>query len=299
MHGILLIDKPEGLSSHDVVRKVRRIFATRKVGHAGTLDPLATGVLVVAVGDGTKILQFLFSDEKSYRAVLKLGTTTDTYDSQGVVLINREVPPIDQSLLDSVCAKFRGTTKQIPPMFSALKRNGTPLYKLARQGLEVERETRQITIDRLAIIAVKGSEVTIEVDCSKGTYIRSLVYDLGESIGCGAHLTSLRRLRSGRFGIDQCYLLEDLEQLRDPGTALLSLVETLNQFPAVGLDQNAVQALSFGIPPQINQCRMENDIQEAELVLLLNGESLAAIARFQPSRANEKRGDFELIRVFL
>ncbi|MBD1399297.1 tRNA pseudouridine(55) synthase TruB [Pelovirga terrestris] len=299
MHGILLIDKPKGLTSYDVVRQVKRIFSTRKVGHAGTLDPMATGVLIVAVGDATKILQFLLVDDKSYRAILKLGETTDTYDAQGRELIKKPVPPLTIDSIDRFCSAFRGPIEQQPPMYSALKRDGVPLYKLARQGLEVERENRSITIERLTVVAVASPFVTIEVDCSKGTYIRSLAHDLGTAIGCGAHLTELCRLRSGRFTIDQCRRLDDLKQLDRPADALLSYSDALADFPAVELDEPALVSLTFGIPPQEAQCRLQQPLTDGERVRLLDQEHrLVAVADYQPLRPTEKRGDFRLIRVF-
>lgn len=299
MHGILLIDKPQGLTSFDVVRQVKRIFSTRKVGHAGTLDPLATGVLVVAVGDATKILQFLFVDNKCYRAIFKLGETTDTLDAQGRELTKKPVPPVDVDSVDRICFAFRGTIEQHPPMYSALKRDGVPLYKLARQGLEVERKSRKITIERLDVVAVDSPFVTIEVDCSKGTYIRSLVHDLGATIGCGAHLTALRRLRSGRFTIHQCCQLDHLKQMDNPAEALLSYSEALADFPAAHLDQAALKALTFGIPPQELQCSLKQTLTAGERVRLLDQEDrLVAVADYQPFRQTEKRGDFRLIRVF-
>ncbi len=298
MHGILLINKPEGLTSFDVVRQVRRIFSTRKVGHAGTLDPLATGVLVVAVGDATKILQFLFVDDKSYRTTLKLGITTDTFDAQGQMLTEKPVLPLDIDSIDHFCAAFRGSIKQQPPMFSALKRDGVPLYKLARQGMEVERESRIVSIKRLDVMAFDTPFVTIEVDCSKGTYIRSLVHDLGEMIGCGAHLTALHRLRSGRFTVDQCCCLDDLKQMKNPSEALLNYSDALADFPCAELDESALKALSFGIPPQESQCRLVNPLTDGQRVRLLGYNRLVAVADYQPLRHTEKRGDFRLIRVF-
>ncbi len=299
MHGILLIDKPESYTSHDIVRKVRRIYSTRKVGHAGTLDPLATGVLAVAVGDGTKILQFLFSDDKRYRTTLQLGIVTDSYDAQGKVVSECAVPEIDSATVDSICNRFRGNIKQLPPMFSALKRAGVPLYKLARQGIEVERTPRPVTIYRLEVIALNPPFVTIEVDCSKGTYIRSLVHDLGEALGCGAHLTSLRRLRSGCFHLDQCYQLATLEQMKEPHKALVPLSTALSHLPAVKLNHRACENLAYGIPPQETECLIQGSLTAGERVRLLEEDHLVAVAAYQPLRQKEKRGDFELIRVFI
>lgn len=298
MHGILLINKPQGQTSHDVVRQVRRIFSTRKVGHAGTLDPMATGALVVAVGDATKILQFLFLDDKSYRATFRLGITTDTFDAHGRILSEKPIPPLDVESVNRICSPFRGIIDQQPPMFSALKRDGVPLYKLARQGIEVERERRKVFIQRLAVVAVDSPFVTIDVDCSKGTYIRSLVHDLGEAIGCGAHMTALCRLRSGRFAIDQCHQLDALKLMANPADVLLNYSTVLADLPAAELDQSALRALTFGIPPQESQCSLTRPLNEGERVRLLGHDKLVAVADYQPSRHLEKRGDFRLIRVF-
>ncbi len=300
MHGLLLVDKPAGMTSHDVVRQVRRICHTRKVGHAGTLDPMATGVLPVAVGDGTKILQFLLADDKSYRATLQLGITTDTLDAEGKVLQERSVPDDAVARLERACPQYRGEIEQVPPMYSALKKNGVPLYELARRGETVERETRKVRIDRLEIIEHSGAQVTIEVDCSKGTYIRTLAADLGEEIGCGAHLIALRRLRCGFFPIADCTSLDVLKQhVGEVPPGLLSLDQALANYPAVTLDAQAEKALKCGVPPQFSQCVSGVELVEGQLVRLQAAGALAAMARFAPQRQQEKRGDFELVRVFI
>ena len=298
MHGLLLIDKSAGMTSHDVVRQVRRIFKTRKVGHAGTLDPLATGVLPVAIGDGTKILQFLLAENKSYRATFKLGISTDTLDAEGKILLERDVPTITAATLESILAQFRGEIEQVPPMYSALKQNGVPLYKLAREGKTVERKARQVSIERLELLSFDQQNITIEVDCSKGTYIRTLVSDIGEQVGCGAHLTVLRRLQSGVFSIDECITLDSLAALDEPQSVLLSLDTALRNCPAVQLDDAATAALKFGIPPESTQVDGSGYASE-DLVRLQVNHKLAAIARYQPLRIKEKRGDFELIKVFV
>jgi len=286
------------MTSHDVVRKVRRICKTRKVGHGGTLDPLATGVLPVAIGDGTKILQFLLAEDKSYRATFKLGITTDTFDSEGQILLERPVPEFTSADLETVCAEFRGQIEQLPPMFSALKKDGVPLYKLARQGKTVARELRQVTISRLDLIHNDLQTVTIEVDCSKGTYIRTLISDIGERLGCGAHLTALRRLQSGEFSIDECLTLEELQQMEEPSSVLYSLDEALRNYPAVQLDAAAAAALKFGIPPEAHQVVAMEELISGNLIRLQVENRLTAIARYAPLRTKETRGDFELIRVF-
>ena len=287
------------MTSHDVVRRVRHIFKTRKVGHGGTLDPLATGVLPVAIGDGTKILQFLLAENKSYRATFKLGITTDTLDAEGEVLLERTVPQLTLAVLEDICDEFRGDIEQLPPMFSALKKDGVPLYKLARQGKTVTREMRQVKISRLELVDFEPESVTIEVDCSKGTYIRTLVSDIGERLGCGAHLIALRRLKSGEFSIDECLTLEGLQQLESPSSALHSLDGALRNYPAVQLDVAAANSLEFGIPPEMSQVVTETDLSPGQVIRLQIDNKLAAIARYAPLRSKEKRGDFELVKVFV
>lgn len=286
------------MSSHDVVRQVRRICRTRKVGHAGTLDPLATGVLPVAVGDGTKVLQFLFADNKSYRATLKLGSTTDTLDSEGQLLTEHLVPDLSIEQLESVCDEFRGDIMQVPPMYSALKKNGVPLYKLAREGKVVEREARPVTIDRLEIVAIDLPFVTLDVDCTKGTYIRTLIADIGEKLGCGAHMTQLRRTRSGSFAIADCVTLEQLQQV-DADDAILNLDGALADYPAVQVLGEAVASLKCGVPPALDQTDSADELAQGQMVRLQIAGTLAAMARFAPQRNKEKRGDFELVRVFV
>ncbi len=286
------------MTSHDCVRRIRRLFHTKKVGHAGTLDPLATGVLPIAIGDGTKILQFLLAENKSYRAELQLGVTTTTLDSEGKILKEAVVPEDFATYLPRVCEALTGEIKQVPPMYSALKKDGIPLYKYARQGIEIEREARTVHIYKLDILAIAGTKVTIEVACSKGTYIRSLAQDIGERLGCGAHLTALQRITTGGFTLSECRTLEELEDDKVREASLLSPDQALRDYPSAILDSTAIQQLSFGIPPQIaNVCLSDEQIKEGELVKLCISDTLAAMAYFAPSRKKEKRGDFELIRV--
>lgn len=299
MHGLLLIDKPSGLTSHDVVSRVRRICKTRKVGHAGTLDPLATGVLPVAVGQGTRVLQFLLAADKSYRATLKLGERTETLDSEGEILERLELPDDCEQRLLKVLPDFSGRIEQIPPMYSALKKDGVPLYKLARQGKTVERQARTVEISRLEIVSVSLPEVVIEVDCSKGTYIRTLAQDIGDAVGCGAHLTALRRLRSGPFSIEECVSLDALAEASEEATpGLLSIETALSDYPAVTLSETSAKTLRFGIPPELSGVSMTGVLESGTLVRLMDQEQLLAMARYAPQREQEKRGDFELVRVF-
>lgn len=301
MHGLLLIDKPQGMTSHDVVRQVRRIFKTRKVGHAGTLDPLATGVLPVAVGEGTKLLQFLLAEDKLYRATCLLGVTTETLDADGGIFSEQPVAADTLDRLPAILAQFRGEIEQVPPMYSALKQNGVPLYKLARAGKEVERAARGVYIQRLDLLASELPELTLEVECSKGTYIRSLCADIGSKLGCGAHLRTLRRLRTGHFSIDQCIPLAALDQ---PATAFdhgafLHLDEALSYYPAIEPDGPAVTRLKNGVPPLQDELKsLTATLQSGDIVRILCAGHLLAMARYAPHRMNEQRGDFELIRVF-
>jgi tRNA pseudouridine55 synthase len=197
--GFLAVNKPRGLTSHDVVAKVRRGTGIRRVGHAGTLDPLATGMLIVCVGAATRLSEYVMHTDKLYHATLRLGVETDTYDAEGRVVAERDASHISETMLDATCAQFRGEIAQIPPMYSAIKQGGKPLYKLARAGQEVERQPRPVIIYALHLYEYAPPEAKIVVWCTSGTYIRSLAHDIGEALGVGAHLTALDRRVSGAF----------------------------------------------------------------------------------------------------
>jgi tRNA pseudouridine55 synthase len=199
--GVLLVDKAEGMTSHDVVALVRRKLQVRKVGHCGTLDPIATGLLLITVGRGTKVQDLLMSEDKEYAGTFVFGVTTDTQDRQGEIIQQRPVPALDENQIRAAFEKFRGDFYQIPPMVSAKKHGGVPLYKLARQGKVVEREPRLVHVYRYTIDRIVLPEIDFSVLCSKGFYVRTYVHDIGESLGCGAHLKSLRRTKSGRFDV--------------------------------------------------------------------------------------------------
>src|SRR5256884_2258790 len=201
--GVLLADKAEGMTSHDVVALARRKLGTKKIGHCGTLDPIATGLLLITVGRGKKVQDLLMSEDKEYAGTFVLGVTTDTQDRQGEVIQQRPVPALDENQIRAAFEKFRGDFYQIPPMVSAKKHGGIPLYKLARQGEVVEREPRLVHVYRYTIDRIVLPEIEFSVLCSKGFYVRTYVHDIGEELGCGAHLKSLRRLKSGRFDVDQ------------------------------------------------------------------------------------------------
>ena len=225
--GVLLIDKPCGMTSHDVVNRVRRLYNTKRVGHTGTLDPMATGLLVVLVGRAAKAAEYLSADSKSYVAGIKLGITTDTEDTTGNILTESDNIPTESEVMSALDG-FRGDIKQIPPMYSALKVNGQKLVDLARKNVTVEREARDITVSRLDCTRVSDSEYTLTVDCSKGTYIRTLCADIGVALGCGAAMSSLRRERAGNYTIDGAHTLDELDKMElCEREELLIPVETL------------------------------------------------------------------------
>lgn len=210
MDGVIVINKPKGKTSHDMVSFVRRITHIRRVGHTGTLDPMATGVLPICIGKATKAADMLTASDKRYTAQLKLGETTDTLDAEGTVLERSEVNVTREQIISAV-KSFEGEIMQIPPMYSAIKKDGKKLYELARSGIEVEREARKITIYSIDILDIQTDTVTIDVKCSKGTYIRTLCDDIGKLLGCGAHMTSLVRTQSGMFTIENSYTADELE----------------------------------------------------------------------------------------
>jgi len=245
MDGILVINKPQGWTSHDVVGRVRRLTQQKRVGHAGTLDPMATGVLLVCLGRATRVAEYLTASDKTYRAVMRLGVETDTFDAEGQVTATHPVN-VGESALRSALEKFSGEIEQIPPMYSALKRDGKPLYKLARKGVKVERAPRRVTIHEITLRAWQSPDATIDVRCSPGTYIRSLAHDIGAALGCGAHLVALTRLASGSFTIDDAVTLEDLTGLQDLSGLLLPLDAALQNLPAITLDADQTRRIALG-----------------------------------------------------
>ena len=209
--GALLIDKAPGMTSHDVVAITRRALNMKKVGHCGTLDPLATGLLIIVLGRGTKIQDLLMAEDKEYVGTMKLGTTTDSQDADGQVVETRPVPDLSRQQIEAAFAKFQGDFYQMPPMVSAIKKDGVPLYKLARQGKVVEREPRFVHVYGHEIQAVRLPEIDFRVVCSKGFYVRTYAFDIGNELGCGAHLRSLRRTKSGKFTLEHAVTVEDLK----------------------------------------------------------------------------------------
>ncbi len=255
VHGILLLDKPVGISSNAALQQVKRLFKAQKAGHTGSLDPLATGVLPICLGEATKITSYLLDADKKYQGIAKLGVRTNTADAEGDVLETRPVPVLSENTIEMALDSFRGEISQIPPMHSALKLNGKPLYELARQGIEVERKPRNITIFELKKLGFKQDELDIFVHCSKGTYIRTLVEDLGEILECGAHLQSLRRVAAGPFNINQTITLDKLTELVEDGAGfekldnlLLPMHVALAEWPQINLTANSAYYVRQGQP---------------------------------------------------
>ena len=251
VHGVFLLDKPQDVSSNDIMQKVKRLFKANKAGHTGALDPLATGMLPICLGEATKFSQFLLDSDKRYVVTAKLGERTDTSDAEGQVVQSREVNVAEVDILAALPA-FRGEILQVPTMFSALKHNGKPLYEYARAGVTVEREARPITIFELKFIDYQAPFLTLEVHCSKGTYIRTLVDDLGEALGCGAHVTMLRRLAVADYPIEEMMPIEDLALLADsfPSSELdrllLPMDTAVASLPQLNLTAEQTKAVGFG-----------------------------------------------------
>jgi tRNA pseudouridine55 synthase len=249
MDGILNINKPPDITSFSVVAAVKRITGERHAGHAGTLDPLATGVLPVCLGQATRVIEYLFGATKTYRAEVEFGKTTDTYDSTGKTVRTGDASGLNPELIEAALVKFRGPIRQTPPMYSAVKHQGQPLYKLARSGVEVERKSRPAHIYSLEITGWHSPVVTLEVVCGKGTYIRSLAYDLGEALGCGANMKSLVRLKVGPFTIEDAVTLPKLEEARQQGSAqkyLYPIDFVLLPFSAIVVDHEQQCSLIHG-----------------------------------------------------
>jgi len=251
--GVLLLDKPLGLSSNKALQEVKNLLFARKAGHTGSLDPLATGLLAICFGEATKVANYIFDADKHYRATAKLGQTTTTGDLEGDILDEKPVPEFDQAQLESILDVFTGEIMQVPPMYSALKHNGEPLYKLARQGIEIEREPRPVTIYSLKLVEFSSDTFTVDVVCSRGTYIRTLLEDIGLKMGCGAHVTALRRTALGPFDEDDMVtmdVLRDAEQ--NDRVALNNYVRPMEQalvhWPAVKLSPDAAYYLRQGQP---------------------------------------------------
>lgn len=272
--GLLIIDKPSGLTSHDVVKRVRRATKIRQVGHTGTLDPMATGVLVVCLGQATRISEYLLGHDKAYRATIRLGIETNTYDADGEVVATHDVD-VDRAKLERALAQLVGEIQQVPPMYSAIKRTGQKLYELARQGIEIEREARPVVIHAIELCDYQAPDVTIKVRCSAGTYIRSIAHDLGAALGTGGHLIELTRTAAGPFTTEQAIQLEAFEAAAREGQwqlHLRSIDEALSEWPVVALaEPDRSRAISgaplFTLEQPGTRCRAHDE--RGNLIALL------------------------------
>lgn len=272
INGVLLLDKPHGLSSNHALQTVKRIYFAQKAGHTGALDPLATGMLPICLGEGTKFSQFLLDTDKTYQVTAKLGTRTTTSDAGGEVVSEKEVNVSNEQLMLALDS-FRGTTKQVPSMYSALKYQGKPLYKYAREGIEVPRESRDITVFSLELLRFEYDEVELSIHVSKGTYIRTIVDDLGELLGCGAHVADLRRLAVGSYPVDKMITLPQLEALLEQAITeeitpselldplLLPMQSAVEGMPAVYVDDMSANFLRHGNPVQAYKAPAEGCLQ--------------------------------------
>lgn len=257
VNGILLLDKPIGLTSNAALQQVKRLFRAAKAGHTGNLDPLASGLLPLCFGEATKFSGFLLDSDKRYRATCQLGVTTTSADAEGEVLERKPVGDYSRAEVEAILARFIGEIEQIPPMHSAIKVNGQPLYKLAHQGKEIAREPRRITIHSLELVSLEGDQMVLEVHCSKGTYVRTLAEDIGHQLGCGAHLSALRRTAAGPFSVADAVTLAELEQRAESedlaalDRALLPVEAALDDWPELVLTDNTAYYLCQGQAVQI------------------------------------------------
>jgi tRNA pseudouridine55 synthase len=279
MDGILNINKPKDITSFAVVARVKKISGEKHIGHAGTLDPLATGVLPVCLGQATRVIEFLFDETKTYRTEVELGKTTDTYDSTGKITKTSDPSGISRAMIESALSSFRGPISQIPPMFSALKHKGKPLYKLAREGIEIERKSRPAQVYEIYILDWQPPVVTLNIVCGKGTYIRCIAHDLGEALGCGANMKSLVRSRVGPFGIENALTLEHLEESFRGGQGQ----KCLYAIDHVLIDFNAV------VVNPVQQCSL---IHGASITLEMSNQPGLGLEKYSLSRVYTQEGSF-------
>lgn len=286
MNGIILVDKPQDWTSHDVVAKLRGVLHERRIGHSGTLDPLATGLLVVFVGRATRAVEFAEADSKEYITGLHLGVSTDTQDITGNIVASSGALP-DEAALREAIGRFIGDIEQIPPMYSAIKIGGKKLYELARRGESVERAPRKITVSAIDIAGRDGDDYILNISCSKGTYVRTLCSDIGEALGCGACMSSLRRTRAGAFSVDEAHSLEDIEAAAHEGrlSDIILPVDTLfASFPKLTVSQSAAKRLKNGniikISAEDGEYRVYSDPEEFLLLGRVEGGKLKTIKSF-------------------
>lgn len=291
MNGFLIIDKPKGITSHDVAVKVKRAINANKVGHTGTLDPFATGVLLLCINEATSTAKLFEGDIKEYIAEMKLGEETDTYDIDGRVTNTYDISCVKNEDVVSVMNGFKGKVSQTPPMFSAIKKNGVPLYKLARKGVDVEREPRDINIYGMDILEISlkfsGPYVKFRVICSKGTYIRSLCFDIGRKLGCGAHLVSLQRTRNGRFSLKDSSHIDSISVDR-----VITLEEMFKDIPVFFVDETSASKILNGLAPDIKNIKDAcQTLAQGDMVKFIFQDRIIALGQFDGNR-------IKFIRVF-
>jgi tRNA pseudouridine55 synthase len=292
--GLLLVDKPAGPSSAQVVHRIKQRLGAKRVGHLGTLDPFASGLLLLGINEGTKIADLFLHASKSYRGVMVLGVETDSQDATGKILQLRAVPTIGEAELRNLEQQFFGDLQQVPPMFSALKRRGVPLYKLARQGKEVPREPRAIRIEKLRLNRLTGDEIELELTCSRGTYVRTLVADMGKYLGCGAHLKNLRRIACGHLHVDQSVTLDELERLNPSEVSLLALEKAVEPLHAIIWDNRLVSRLRLGQQEALKDLAKPVGGKRLARILSPHGTLVALVEWIEEI----PRGRWRLIRVF-
>ncbi|MBM4310864.1 MAG: tRNA pseudouridine(55) synthase TruB [Deltaproteobacteria bacterium] len=302
LDGVLIVDKPSGTSSGFACRRMQRHFGFRKAGHLGTLDPLATGVLPLCINEGTRLAQFLMHADKEYVATMRLGIVTDTQDSQGRVLSATDTSVCTAEEVRAACARFQGEQLQLPPMYSALKRAGRPLYELARRGETVERQPRPVTVYALEVLALALPEVTLRVHCSGGTYVRTLCHDIGQALGCGAHMSALRRTRCGRFVIGDAIALEEALARDDgavPGRSFVAMREALQDMPEAMVAPELERMVCHGAAlrgPEVATLRVDA-LPEGGLIKLIAADGrLLSIGQF--SRTGSDGSVMRPVRVF-
>jgi tRNA pseudouridine55 synthase len=303
MNGFIVVDKPSGMTSHDVVAIARRVLKQKKAGHTGTLDPFATGVLPLALGEATKAIPFLDESMKQYRAVMCMGISTDTQDGTGKILGRADCEDLPKETLLEAFSRFKGTSYQTPPMFSAVKKEGVPLYKLARRGEVVERAAREITVHELVIESIEMPLVTFSVSCSRGTYVRTLAADLGEALGCGAHLRELRRVRSGPFTLSNAVSPEILRTLQEAGRIdeiLLSPYLALSHLRDLSLTVRGAEKVGHGVSPGKDDFTEfpADELGPGQKVRLSFEGRLLAVAAHNRKADSDKMQTVCLLRVF-
>lgn len=277
MNGLVLLDKPAGFTSFKAAAVLRRIYGTKRIGHTGTLDPMATGVLPILVGRATRLCSHVIEADKRYTAGIRLGLTTDSLDITGNV-ITQTVPDVDDEMLAEALNRFVGTYGQIPPMFSAIKKDGVRLYDLARQGKEIEREPRTVTVHGITLSERNGNDFSVDVHCSKGTYIRSLADDIGKYLGCGATLTQLRRTAAAGFTIDRCYTLEQIEA--EPEKCLLPAEAAVPYLKSVSVSEQQKIRFMNGAALAADRVKLNCDIEDGELIKVFSDGVFLGLAEF-------------------